>query len=242
MNGFTMVELMVSVAIIGIMVSVAMPRYENFRAKAINSEALLLLSGVATAEQTFYLEYETFAPCIEYLGVVKPASHYFSYGFNVAIQTSVTDAITANAGGTAAADCTAGVSHHQGTKGPAGPPAPITDEANVFFAGNTGYLIGALGGATQTAKLDLELINKPVNSSPLDLVFPKAYAQDDMYENFPCPFDDPRTCNSWGYDLFFILEDPFCTQWSTLVGYGGNSATGGKGRFFTFRSCTESDY
>ena len=48
-DGFTLVELMIVVAIIGILASVALPAYENYSARAKISEALLALSTCKTS-------------------------------------------------------------------------------------------------------------------------------------------------------------------------------------------------
>lgn len=45
-KGFTLIELMIVVAIVGILAAIAIPAYQDYVARAQTSEALMLLSGV----------------------------------------------------------------------------------------------------------------------------------------------------------------------------------------------------
>ena len=59
-EGFSLVELMVVVAIIGILASLAVPRFRIFQAKARQSEAKSNLSHVYTLEQSYYGDEDTY--------------------------------------------------------------------------------------------------------------------------------------------------------------------------------------
>lgn len=54
-KGFTLIELMIVVAIIGILAAIAIPQYQNYVARAQFSEAPTLLSGARVSVEEYYL-------------------------------------------------------------------------------------------------------------------------------------------------------------------------------------------
>lgn len=55
-KGFTLIELMVVAAILGILSSMALPRLEGFTVKARRSEAILALNNIYTLQQAYFSE------------------------------------------------------------------------------------------------------------------------------------------------------------------------------------------
>jgi len=53
-KGFTLIELMIVVAIIGILAAIALPAYQDYTARSQMSEAMTLASGARTAVSEFY--------------------------------------------------------------------------------------------------------------------------------------------------------------------------------------------
>ena len=86
-DGFTLVELMVVVAIIGLLSAVAIPNFKKYQAKAKVSEAKLQLSGLYMAMTSFFSDFNTYAGCLSYMGynpATEKTSRFYGVGFNVA--------------------------------------------------------------------------------------------------------------------------------------------------------------
>ncbi len=87
-SGFTLVELMVVVAIIGILSAIAVPNFKKYQAKSKQSEAKIQLAAVYNAEVGAQADYDTFATCIADIGYETPPKGYYLVGFSATESTS----------------------------------------------------------------------------------------------------------------------------------------------------------
>jgi prepilin-type N-terminal cleavage/methylation domain-containing protein len=60
--GFTLVELMVVIAIVGTLTATALPTYRTYRMRAVGSEASLMMRKLLDAQIIYYLENNRFFP------------------------------------------------------------------------------------------------------------------------------------------------------------------------------------
>ena len=90
-KGFTLIELMIVVAIIGILAAVAIPAYQDYTIRAKMSEVVLAASSGKTSASEAYASYGQFPSTSASAGVETQASKYVaSVGYT---QTSATEAV-----------------------------------------------------------------------------------------------------------------------------------------------------
>lgn len=61
--GFTLIELMLVVAIVGIIAAIAIPKYYYFQLRSKRSEAYLVIGGIKASEEAFLASYDNYAAC-----------------------------------------------------------------------------------------------------------------------------------------------------------------------------------
>lgn len=110
-RGFSLVELMVVVAIIGILASIAVPAVSKFMAKARQSEAKSNLSSLYSAEKSFFSEYTTYDNRFAAVGYAPEGQVRYNIGFTAGVVALAADGFNT-------------------------PPANVSISANVYCGAN----------------------------------------------------------------------------------------------------------
>jgi len=91
-RGFSLIELMIVVAIIALLASIALPRYFAYFAKARQAEVAVILSSLHTAQQAHWIEHGSYSKELSgkkgigwqpsgYNGGGESSTFYYTYGF-----------------------------------------------------------------------------------------------------------------------------------------------------------------
>jgi len=87
-HGFTLLELMVVTAIIGILASIAIPAFTNYQNRSRRSEALANVASIVKNEKGYYGEYSAYTPAVSMPGGgLSTAKRAWTPAADVAFQT-----------------------------------------------------------------------------------------------------------------------------------------------------------
>jgi type IV pilus assembly protein PilA len=100
-KGFTLIELMIVVAIIGILAAIAIPNFIKFQARSKQSEVKANLKAAYTAEKAFYQEKDTYSSSLLAIGFSPERGNRYAYYLgvsspwqrNTAVLTTLTTAM-----------------------------------------------------------------------------------------------------------------------------------------------------
>jgi type IV pilus assembly protein PilA len=96
-KGFTLIELMIVVAIIGILAAIAIPNFIKFQARSKQSEAKSNLKAIYTAEKAYLQEKDVYSTDVSKVGFSPERGNRYRYalaGLNSALEARTTTQAT----------------------------------------------------------------------------------------------------------------------------------------------------
>jgi type IV pilus assembly protein PilA len=78
-KGFTLIELMIVVAIIGILAAIAIPNFMNYQCKAKQSEAKSSLGSIRVAQEAYFAEYDKYSTDLTGIGFAVKGDAKYAY-------------------------------------------------------------------------------------------------------------------------------------------------------------------
>ncbi len=79
--GFSIIDLMVTIAIVSILASIAIPNFHNYLLRAKASDARSTLGHLYVFEKTFFAEYNSYSSRLDQIGFSADGTLYYNFGF-----------------------------------------------------------------------------------------------------------------------------------------------------------------
>lgn len=97
MKGFSLVEIMVVVAIIGILAAIALPAQKMYMVRANKAGAKAVLEEIAQRQEQFLAQNRSYANTFSSLGMATPTdiANYYDFSIDLTVATTATNAALA---------------------------------------------------------------------------------------------------------------------------------------------------
>lgn len=96
-QGFTLIELMITVAVIAILATAALPTYQDHIRKSRRAEAQAFLMAVASRQQQFLVDTRAFAATLADVGIPIPGGVSAAYELTLTVPAAVAPSFTLTA-------------------------------------------------------------------------------------------------------------------------------------------------
>jgi type IV pilus assembly protein PilE len=97
-RGFTLIELMIAVAVVAILASIALPSYQDYVRRSTRAEAQAYMLAVASRQQQFLIDTRSYAAALANVGVAEPKSVTKAYELTLAVGAGLPPTFTLTAG------------------------------------------------------------------------------------------------------------------------------------------------
>ena len=148
-KGFTLIELMIVVAIIGILAAIAIPNFLRFQAKSKQAEAKTNLGAIGTTAEAYRTEFDSYCADFNDLGWAAQGNTRYAYYYSdCTVVDEIVAVVTPSGGATLAAPACTATTVTQFTAGASGDIDKDTTEDDWCYA-DTRELWNALNDVSQ---------------------------------------------------------------------------------------------